>query len=54
MEKTEADALLDELYELVLLEDGEQKLTDEQSQRYLTLVELLNQNNIEITFGITI
>lgn len=47
------DVLLDELYQYVLQEqDG--KLSEEDSNRYVEIVDLLQLNNVEIPFGIEI
>jgi hypothetical protein len=45
--------LLDELYQLTLIESG-RHLTKEEQNRYLELYNILNRNNIEIPFGIEI
>lgn len=47
------DSMLDELYDLVIIEqDG--NLTKSQKDRYVYLYKVLTQNDIEISFGIEI
>ena len=48
------DHLLAELYELTEIEHEGIKLTEEQSRRYIKIVDILHDNNIEIPFGIEI
>lgn len=48
------DELLDELYDLTEKEYEGIKLTDDENNRYLFIVNTLKKNNIPIEFGIEI
>lgn len=54
-ELTEGDtAMLNELYDLTLIEYEDVKLTDVQENRYVELVSTLKSKNIEIPFGVEV
>lgn len=46
------DALLDELYALTQVEK-ERKLSREETDRYMKIVQYCQENDVEIDFGIT-
>lgn len=48
------DKLLDELYKYTELENEGIDLTKIQNERYIKIVKILNNKNIEIPFGIEI
>ena len=51
--KCQINELLDELY-ILTVEEEDRKLTDKENKRYLEIVEILQNNNIEIPFSIEI
>lgn len=44
--------LLDELYEFTQLQDEGIELSQQESQRYVEIVDILKFNDVEIPFGI--
>lgn len=53
MKNIDIDALLSELY-VYTLKEQETELTNEESNRYAEIVDILINNNIEIPFGIEV
>lgn len=51
--EAEYDELIDELARLVKIERNDD-LTDEEKSRYVVIVDILRENNIDIPFGIEI
>jgi hypothetical protein len=52
MDILESNKLLDELYELTQKEQDEEGLTADEMFRYVEIVKILNDNNIDIHFRI--
>lgn len=52
-EEEKTKNLLDELYEMVLIEE-DRELSSSENARYVDIVEYLKLNNVEIPFGISL
>lgn len=48
------EGLLEELYGYTLKQYDNEKLTGQESKRYVIIVDILHENNVEIPFGIEI
>lgn len=48
------ESLLNNLYQLTLLEDDGIQLTEEQEKEYVKIYDILIQNDIEIPYGVNI
>lgn len=54
LKETLANILLDELYNLTQKEYNDEKLTQEESKRYVEIFDILTKDSIEIPFAVNV